>query len=168
MVNTVPNNLVVSASCYTSTDCEDQLTVECLLQEIKHLSSLLVIGQVGSSMCSWKTDISSFATIHTIVYCNSSDIFEAVAVHKVTGIPSHASWRLISYHLSKDGGTDWTSDPIFVAFEVIEAPFVQEMGAAETNNIVIRFLNKLVLIIFWLFILKLANTAFIMRRFFVS
>ena len=125
MVNAIPNDLIIPPSCHTSTNCEYQLPVECLSQEIKDFSSLLVIGKIGSSVCSRETDISSFATIHTIVNCNSSYIFKAIAVHKIADIPRHISWRLVSDHLSKDGWTDWTFDPIFVSFEIIETAFVE-------------------------------------------
>ena len=88
-------------------------------------------------MCSWETDIASFAGIHAVTDANSANIPITFAMEVIVDTPGHSAWWLVSDHFSKDSETDGTSHPIFFSFEVIEATFVEQMCAGKCDDVLI-------------------------------
>ena len=92
-------------------------------------------------MCGRVINISSFATLHVIVYGDSSDIFIAIAVHEGSNVDHHLTCWLVAYHFSEDSRAHGAADPVLVAFEVVEAAFMKEVTAFEADDVLIAFLH---------------------------
>ena len=112
-------------------------------------------------MSAGKTKGPSFPRLHTVVDYYRPHCLVTLAVNKFVDDPTHISRWLVSYHLSKNGGADWTLQPILLAFEAEEARFMKEMSAGEGDNILVGLYKELIFIGRWLLVFKLAYAAYI-------
>ena len=124
MMDSIPNYLIIPPSCHTSTYSKDQFPFKCFFQQLKHLVPFFVVWKIGSSMSRWETNISSFTSMHMIIYNNGPYILKSITMHHRVDNSSHSPCRLVTIHLSKNSRTDRTTYPILLPFQPIKTIFM--------------------------------------------
>ncbi len=124
MMDSIPDDLVVSACSDTTPDSEDQPSIERFLQQLKDLIAFFVVRQVGCSVCAWEGDVSSLACVHAVVDHDRTNVRKAIAVHKFVDDVVHLARGLVSSHFPEDRRADRAANPILLALQTVKARFV--------------------------------------------
>lgn len=146
-MNSIPYYLVVQSSGHTPSNCKYQFSIEGLFQKLKHLPSLRSAGKVRNSCCPMKLYSTSLAWSDFIGDYNGS-FGMAWACRIIIFLNSHGSIWLISGHMPKNSGANWTLGPFFFSNHGNEAIFVIFMRATKHEDVIIVFHGILLLNIF--------------------